>query len=111
MPRDLKTVSTNFIKVGKPGDDTQESVEGTLIEKGSMTFGKAGEAPTDVGRYKVQQDEDDGGEILTFMGSVKIDDLMGLVEVGAYFRINYVGTVKTSGGQTMNDYELEVEEA
>jgi len=113
-PRTMEKVTTNFVKIGKVADPEKNvvtQVEGTLIEKGSMTFQKAGQNASDVGRYKLQQDEEDGGAIITVMGNVKIDDLMELIEVGTYVSLTYAGEIKTGNNQQMIDVELQVESA
>ncbi|MBW8035450.1 MAG: hypothetical protein FVQ79_07420 [Planctomycetes bacterium] len=104
MPRQMKEVSTNFVKLGKGSEDSAE-VEGVLIEKGSLSF-----KDNMVGRYKLESDDAEIG-IQTVLGSVKIDDLLESVPVGTYIKLSYVGEISTKGGQTMNDIKLEVETA
>lgn len=102
----MKEVSTNFAKLGSGKEDVKE-VEGTLIEKSSMTFG-SGDKANDVGRYKLQDDDD---TIVTVLGSVKIDDLLESVPLGTYVKLEFVGVITTKGGMKMNDIKLSVESA
>ena len=95
--RNFRTVDTNFVKL----EDVGSSVEGTLIEKSSMTFPGGGV----VGRYKLEQDD---GTIQTVMGSTALDDLLEAVPEGVYLRVTYTGDQKTRAGRKVKQYRLEI---
>lgn len=106
-PRKMREVTTNFVNLGETliegTEDPILSVQGTLVEKGSIPFGE-----NVVGRYKLQDDDD---VIITVLGSVKMDDLLENIPVGVYLKLDYIGQVQVKGGFKMKDYKLSIEEA
>jgi|SRR3972149_1321661 len=98
-PRNMRKIDTNFVNLGVENP----TVEGTLIEKSSMTIRN-----NVVGRYKLEQDDQ---TIVTVLGSTKIDDLLAQVPTGLYIKLSYLGDLSTSSGMKLKDVSLEVEEA
>lgn len=101
-----KEISTDFVKIGDPDSEEAKeseytyvkSVQGVLLEKDAknMSGGR-------VGSYKVQ---DEGHEPVSFLGSVTLDDKMGLLEVGDDIFIAYDGLKKsaTAGHSAMKQF-------
>ena|SRR3990170_4343774 len=98
--RTMTRVETNFVNLG----DEHPTVEGTLAEKGSMTFNTGGQTSV-VGRYKVVSET---GVVQTVLGSTVMDDLLESVPVGTYIRLTFDGIQVTSSKMKVKKYILEV---
>jgi len=101
--RALKMVSSTFYKLGPDAGEVSH-IEGTLLEKETQTFTR-GKVSSDVGRYKVQTDME---EVVSFLGSVSIDDLLRQVEPGTYISLTYLKTIKTQSNMDMKQFSLYV---
>jgi len=96
----MTKVERNFVNLG----DEHPMVEGTLSEKGSMSFNTGGKQSI-VGRYKLVTDD---GTITTVLGSTVMDDLLEPVPVGTYVRITFTGFQVTASKMKVKTYDLEV---
>jgi hypothetical protein len=102
-PDDKKQTTRNF--VGISGDfhtfsNVGDSIEGTLVEARDIQI-RGNEAR----RYKLRQD---GGTLISFHGSIEIDDKMREVQDGQYVRITLMGETPTSGGNNVKQFNVEV---
>lgn len=105
-----KIEDSDFIILGKtPVDPKNEDgptitvVEGTLIEKNVVTM-----RGNDVGRYICQREDETN---FTVLGAQRLDEKMASVNVGDYVRITLdPETTRTSGGNEMKNFTVEVEE-
>lgn len=91
-----KKISTDFVKIGDPeSEEAKDSeydyrifVAGVLMESGrkNMSGGQ-------VGSYKIEQED---GSVVTFLGSVILDDLLSLIEIGTDLYVKYDGLKKST---------------
>ncbi len=94
--RKFADISGDFHTFSQVGD----SVEGALVETRDITIrGNAAK------RYKLRKDDD---SLISFHGSIEIDDKMGEVQNGQYVRITLKGETPTSGGNSVKQFAVEV---
>lgn len=105
MSKEHKTtkIESDFITL-EPG----QSVQGYIKKDRPITFpGKNGNPPSVVGKYALLDDDD---KTKTILGATKLDQLLDDVQDGTWVVITRNKDLKTSSGNKLKDYTLEVEE-
>jgi hypothetical protein len=110
--RQLRTLATDFFKFENVGD----SIEGYLVDKSAQRMRPNSDgSPNIIGKYKLQLETETGeAKFVEFLGGTDIDAKLGEVverlERGEspFIRLEYVGTERTSGGNSMKKFLAQV---
>lgn len=106
--RTFREVETEFFKFENIGD----MVEGYLVDVSTQRMrNNADGTPNIIGRYKLQK-ESDGAvpEYVEFLGGSDIDAKFKSIEINDFVRVTYVSDNRTSTGNRMKVYSVQVAE-
>ena len=94
--RTFKSITPGFVKWTEEG----QSVEGELqkIDEIAMANGT-------VKKYELL---DDNGELKSFLGGKILDSALSVLSLGDYIKITFLGEDKTSAGQKLNLFNVEL---
>jgi len=93
VPEGYERIQPGFITFDMPG----QSLEGEYLGAEPVRFGES-----TVDRHSL----DIGGEMMQFLGSTTIDNLLKQVNVGDVIRVTYTGDGKTSSGRKLKEWVL-----
>lgn len=107
-PRKFRTVENAFHKF----ENVDDAIEGYLVDVSTqrMRPNRDG-SPNVIGKYKLQQETETGDPtFVEFLGGTDIDSKMKGVEINDYVRITLTGSERTSSGNLMKRFTVEVAE-
>jgi hypothetical protein len=106
--RTFREIETEFFKFEKP----EATLEGYLVDVSSQRMRNNSDgSPNVIGRYKLQKEtEGSEPEYVEFLGGSDLDAKMKGVELNDFVRITYTGNNRTSQGNNMKLYRVEVAE-
>jgi hypothetical protein len=106
--RKFREIETEFFKF----ENVTDTLEGYLVDVATQRMRNNNDgSPNIIGRYKLQK-ETDGSvpEYVEFLGGADLDSKMKSVEINEFVRVTYTGTNRTTTGNTMKVFSVQVAE-